>query len=197
MGIDYAYKLFFEDVQAQQVLEAVSALAYTRPGEASTVAFATGESISVPFTSSFNNASVSLAEPGARISLDTALWFDRDSLIDEYVVGCGEHGPKMRAGNRVRIGYIYLYISRWNTGLVEFDFTAAASDMSRLFERSPSIRALFVGLLEDHGGVCGVFDDEDGTDGFGYLIWPEEFENKFDSLPRRNELLRLADPPVS
>jgi hypothetical protein len=67
------------------------------------------------------------------------------------------------------IGNIYLNVyadiqqvsKRFNDpGLAAMDFSAASTDMSLLFEDSPSIRSTFSSLLETYGGVGGLLNIE-------------------------------------
>jgi hypothetical protein len=45
--------------------------------------------------------------------------------------------------------------------VVLFDFGTTGSRMSAMFQESESVRRTMVGLLEQCGGVCGIFDMED------------------------------------
>lgn len=70
-----------------------------------------------------------------------------------------------------------------------FEFTAATTDMSLLFEKSSSIRRTFIRLLEEHEGVCGLFDDET-LGGTGWLIWPGDYgQGHWAGLTKRDELI--------
>ena len=121
-----------------------------------------------------------------RIHLATNLMFPSDS----FLVADADGFPSRHLDDgTISVGFIYLTIGSWSPELVVFDLTAATSGMSRLFEDSPSIRARFVSVLEDHGGICGVFDDEDKTDHVGYLLWPNPPEDKWEGVARRIELI--------
>ena len=77
----------------------------------------------------------------------------------------------------VAIGFIYLtvyadlskhYGFKKPTDLVLFSFGTTGTHMSILFSESESIRRTFSELLENYGGVIGIFDWEND---YGELFW--------------------------
>lgn len=67
---------------------------------------------------------------------------------------------------RIAIGYIYLtvwFAPERHPDYASLQFTAATSGMSRMFEGSASVRAVFTGLTAASGGVCCVLDAESDT----------------------------------
>jgi hypothetical protein len=143
------------------------------------------------------------------IQFNTSLYFEVDEVIEVYMQQTQEDFqeqgdeytdwmPLRDSQNRYPIGYIYLTVSidlnryggnEYRTDLICFDFTAATTSMSLLFEKSTSIRKTFIRLLEEHEGVCGLFDDET-LSGTGWLIWPSDYgQGNWEGLNKRDELI--------
>lgn len=121
------------------------------------------------------------------LQFNTSLYFEPDEDIEDYIQEMqddireqgGEYKdwvPSRDDQGRYSIGYIYLTVSidlnehggnDYKSGLICFDFAAATTGMSLLFERSTSIRKTLLQLLDEHDGVCGLFDDETRS----WLIW--------------------------
>lgn len=162
MGLDYSYQVF---VPAQNVTRAlheltklapptdrVTPLAVTMPG---------GDRVVVPFTSHFKSEPVDCSTSGS-LELDTSIMFGVDEAVREF------HGSDAEPDElgRVQIGYIYLtvrFAPERHPRFASLDFTAATSGMSRLFERSASVRTVFTDLTAASGGVCCLLDTESDT----------------------------------
>ncbi|MFF5704128.1 hypothetical protein ACFY7H_16720 [Streptomyces sp. NPDC012794] len=160
MGLRYGYEVFLPARNVPRALRELAALAprtdrvpplaLTLPG---------GERVVVPFTSGFKSEPVDCST-GGTLELDTSLLCGADEAVSAYARG---HGTGPDALGRVGIGYVYLTV-RFTPALhpryASMEFTAATSEMSRLFERSASVRAVFTGLTAAAGGVCCVLDTE-------------------------------------
>ncbi|WP_066952903.1 hypothetical protein [Streptomyces lushanensis] len=160
MGLDYSYEIV---VPARNVVRAllelnklaptarrVTPLAVTMPG---------GDRVVVPFTSNFKSDPVDCSTSD-RLELDTSVMSGVDDAVREF---CGEHDFEPDEFGRVGIGYIYLtvrFAPERHPRFASLEFTAATSGMSRLFERSASVRAVFTGLTAASGGVCCLLDTE-------------------------------------
>src|SRR4051812_1664203 len=97
------------------------------------------------------------------LELDTSILFGVDDAVREFFEGRGSDIDEL---GRIAIGYIYLTV-RFAPALhpryASLQFTAATSTMSRMFERSASVRAVFTGLTVASGRVCCVLDTESDT----------------------------------
>jgi hypothetical protein len=187
MGLDYSYLLYFKREHMWEALQGVVELANLhRPPVR--IRFPDHD-LSIPLeTWSCNNQQFQHDDPG--ISFSTALNFDRDEAIREYLIDQGDDDnhrspPGVIEEGQVMIGYIYLTIQQELPGhpsqdLALFEFKAATTNMSVLFDHSTSIRKTFIELLEKFQGVCGVFNKEM----YGDLFW----------LKRRHLSEEIADP---
>ncbi|MFJ7206626.1 hypothetical protein ACIQWR_24235 [Streptomyces sp. NPDC098789] len=97
------------------------------------------------------------------LELDTSLMVGVDDAVRAYIEG---RDLEPDALGRVQIGYVYLtvrFAPAAHPHHASLEFTAATSRMSRLFEHSASIRAVFTGLTAASGGVCCLLDTESDT----------------------------------
>lgn len=171
MGLDYRYLLYFPRDRLWEALQGVAAVA--DPFEPGTrIKFPDGER-TLPFGIwKFNDKQPKSSDGEFRFT--TALFFHADDYVLEYIRDLNKEDPDRSPpepdkDSKYSIGFIYLYVyndlSRYTKGFTEtdlalLDFQSAGTSMSLLFEESPSVRSLFRGLLEDYGGVGGVFDNE-------------------------------------
>ncbi|WP_371102607.1 hypothetical protein [Streptomyces sp. PU_AKi4] len=126
-----------------------------------TVTLPDGDRIVVPFTSCFKSEPVDCSTADS-LSLDTSIMFGVDEAVREYHDGDVEPDEL----GRVQIGYICLtvrFAPERHPRFALLDFTAATSGMSRLFERSASVRTVFTDLTAAGGGVCCLLDTESDT----------------------------------
>ncbi|MGW7383350.1 hypothetical protein [Streptomyces sp. NPDC054794] len=163
MGLDYSYEII---VPAQNLARALTELtdlaARTYRVPPLTVTLPGGDQLVVPFTSNFKSEAVDCST-GSMLELDTSIMFAVDDAVREF---CQVPDPKLDELGRVAIGYIYLtvrFAPALHPGYSSLQFTAATSGMSRLFERSASIRAVFNNLTAASGGVCCLLDTESDT----------------------------------
>ncbi|MEV0774799.1 hypothetical protein [Streptomyces sp. NPDC050428] len=163
MGLDYGYEIFVPAQNVDRALVALTELApRTRQVQPLVVTMPGGAQLSVPFTSNFKSEPVDCSA-SSTLELDTSIMFGVDDAVCEYVQG---RGLELDELGRVEIGYIYLrvrFASELHPGYAALEFTAATSGMSRLFERSAAVRAVFTGLTAASGGVCCLLDTESDT----------------------------------
>nr|CAA9262626.1 hypothetical protein AVDCRST_MAG63-3218 [uncultured Armatimonadetes bacterium] len=92
---------------------------------------------------------------------------------------------------RAAIGYIYLTVwtdlsydedlearDDYGPDLVLLQFTAATSDMSRLFEESAAVRRAFVSHAAGCGAVCGLLDRRNSDPGDAVVFWLDGREHQ-------------------
>ncbi|MFJ1702483.1 hypothetical protein [Kitasatospora sp. NPDC088346] len=163
MGLDYSYEIY---TPARNVTRALTELARLAPRTDRvpplTVTVPGGGTVVVPFTSHFRSEPVDCST-GGTLELDTAIMVGVDDAVREFEGGRGLEVDEL---GRVAIGYVYLTV-RFAPTLhprhASLQFTAATSGMSRMFERSASVRAVFTDLTAAAGGVCCVLDTESHT----------------------------------
>ncbi|MFD3481685.1 hypothetical protein [Streptomyces sp. NPDC058665] len=160
MGLDYAYQVI---VPAQNVTRALGALTELAPRTLRPPPLALtlpgGAEVVVPFTSHFKSEPVDCSASGT-LELDTSIMFGVDDVVREYCEGRDLELDELR---RVAIGYIYLtvrFAPEQHPGYASLEFMAAASGMSRMFERSAAVRTVFTDLTAAVGGVCCLLDTE-------------------------------------
>lgn len=116
------------------------------------------------------------------IKFAISMRFDEDEAILDYLSGVNndwiQRAPPRNEGvAQVLIGFIYLsvytdlskhYAFNHPSDLVMFRFRTTGTNMSLLFSESGSIRQTFSELLENYGGVTGIFDWEND---YGELFW--------------------------
>jgi hypothetical protein len=163
MGLDYSYEIF---MPAQNIAGALAELAELAPRPHRvpplTLTMPGGDQVIVPFTSNFKSEPVDCSTSGM-LELDTSIMFGVDDAVREFFE---VRDSELDELGRIAIGYVYLTV-RFAPALhphyASLQFTAATSRMSRMFERSASIRAVFTGLTVAGGGVCCVLDTESDT----------------------------------
>lgn len=163
MGLDYSYEIF---MRPGNIARALTRLAELAPRSRNTpplrLTLPGGEQLTVPFTSKFKSEPVDCST-GTNLDLDTVLMTDVDDAVREYHPL--REGTEIDEKGRVSVGYIYLtvyFAPAWHPDFASLQFTAATSDMSRMFERSMSVRKMFTDLTADSGGVCCLLDTETG-----------------------------------
>lgn len=178
MGLDYSYLLYFKREHLWDALQGVSAIAQPL-GPPTRFRFPDGDRF-LPLQI-WASKIYEYSHDDGKFSFATSLYFEDDDLILEYVRDLGNEDefrapPDPGGLKQYPIGFIYLtvyndlscYSSSFTEGnLVLFDFQAATTSMSLLFEESDSIRRRFTQLLTGHGGVGGLFDNEYE----GHVFW--------------------------
>ncbi len=165
MGLSYGYDIFLRPRHVAGALTAVAGLAPPdRDVPPLDVTLPGGERVVLPFTSGFGSEPVDCSGRDT-LELDTSLMFPVDDAVRAYAESYGL--PPERNG-RVQIGYVYLtvrFASFLDPGYTALEFWAPTSGISRLFERSASIRETFTGLAAAIGAECCQFDVGDGSPG--------------------------------
>ncbi|MDQ0701030.1 MULTISPECIES: hypothetical protein [unclassified Streptomyces] len=164
MGLDYSYEIFTPARNVARALaELVELAPRTRRVPPLTLTVPGGDQLVVPFTSNFKSDPVDCSTDGT-LELDTSIMVGVDDAVREYVEGRGL--DELDELGRVQIGYIYLtvrFAPTLHPHYASLQFTAATSRMSRMFEQSASIRAVFTGLTAASGGACCMLDTESDT----------------------------------
>ncbi len=128
--------------------------------------------LTLPFEGSYMSKSpVSYDEPEFEFALSQI--FDEDDAILDYMIARGDElSDRSPPDGDIRqwgIGFIYLTVyadisSHWAfdepADIVLFQFGTTGTKMSMLFYYSTSIREKFISLLENNGGLYGIFDQE-------------------------------------
>ncbi|GAA2154899.1 hypothetical protein GCM10009760_54300 [Kitasatospora kazusensis] len=162
MGLDYSYEIF---MPPQNVAKALTRLAELAPQGHDTpplrVTLPGGEQLIVPFTSKFKSEPVDRSA-GGTLELDTSIVIGVDDAMREFFL---RDSDRIDESGQVPVGYIYLTVCfkpAWHPDFASLQFTAASSDMSRMFEQSASVRKVFTDLTAAAGGVCCLLDTETG-----------------------------------
>lgn len=178
MGLDYGYLCYFKREHLWDALQGVAAVAQPL-GPDTRFRFPDGDRfLSLQIWAS-NVDEYSFNDP--KFNFATSIYFEEDELIREYVGKMGNEDqfcapPDPDGLKQYSIGFIYLSIyndlsqysrSFTEQDLVLFDFQAAGTTMSLLFEESASIRRRFTQLLSAYGGICGLFNNEYE----GHVFW--------------------------
>ncbi|WP_330310812.1 hypothetical protein OHS17_02305 [Streptomyces sp. NBC_00523] len=165
MGLTYGYDIYLRPQNVAGALAALTELAPPDPdGTPLHVTLPGGDRLTLPFTSDFGSAPVDCSG-GGTLDLDTTLLFGLDDAVRAYA---DRPGYAPAADGRLEVGYIYAtvrFTSAHHPGYASMEFWAATSAMSRLFERSATVRETFTGLAAAAGGVCCLFDLGDGSPG--------------------------------
>ena len=168
MGQQYAFQLCFPRGHASDVLRATAAFA--EPVGERRVALPDGERLVLPFTVGLESGETTV-ETGRWTMFDTSLWLPMDGAVRGYLDetaadlrAAGDEGWTARlrqgdSGEEAAIGYVYLTVGL-GVRYALFTFSAATSNMSRLFYASEAVRGRFARLLEAHGGLRGLLDLE-------------------------------------
>jgi hypothetical protein len=165
MGLTYGYDIHLPPRGVAGALAAVAELAPpSRDVPPLDVTLPGGERIVLPFTSGFGSEPVDCSD-SETLDLDTSLMFPVDDAVRAY----GEaYGLPPEENGRVQIGYVYLtvrFASFLDPRYTALEFWAPTSGLSRLFERSVSIRRTFTDLAATVSAACCLFDVGDGSPG--------------------------------
>ena len=181
MGLNYNYLLYFKKEHLWDALQGVAKIAEGSDPPPTTVHFPDRQDLILPIMTGFGEKD-EIQHDAPEFNFATSLFFDEDEAILDYLSHNGgadvNRAPPDPDGiRRVAIGFIYLtvyadlskhYGFKKPTDLVLFSFGTTGTRMSILFSESESIRRTFSGLLENYGGVIGIFDWEND---YGELFW--------------------------
>jgi hypothetical protein len=156
MGIDYSVNLYYKKHQIEDAILGVISIADLIDEESTEVELPDGKKMKIPFETIPKKDFVKIASDQKFTNFCTLLNFPIDQPLLEYL----ENNNARKAKGLASIGCIYLDIKVGET-YTEFSFTAATSNMSRLFLESKSIQQTFINLLEKTEGLFGLFDIEE------------------------------------
>jgi hypothetical protein len=167
MGIDYSINLYYPIEQLDAVLLKLPSIASIDAGASTAIELPNGRCISLPFNNGLKSSVVQLKSPGSSITLDTTIIFDVDDPIRDFIRQNNWEKLLTRSRKQIpiaygaseAIGYIYLHITLGHKN-AEMAFTAAASNMSKLFVNSESIHNKFIDFMESTKGLLGLIDIE-------------------------------------
>lgn len=161
MGLDYSFHIVLSPNRAADLLRNVAAASAGDTGP--TTVLVGGERIEIPCTSGFQAGKTLTVDDSPLthrgFGLDLSLHLTADELVEAYLAEC----PTADG----RIGYVYagLAAADWyRPGHLAFDFMAATTRMSRLFQDSNAVRRWFADLAIRSGAAICLLDVEDGQD---------------------------------
>jgi hypothetical protein len=180
MGVNYNYLLYFKRDRIWDVLEGLGEISETEGMKPTMIHFPDHDLV-LPLMSSWGEES-EFQHDKPELKFATSIYFDNDPAILEYLHDRdGEEydrsPPEENRVNQYAIGFIYLtvyadlsrhYAFKKPTDLVLFSFGTTGTRMSFLFSESESIRRTFSELLENYGGMIGIFEWEND---YGELFW--------------------------
>jgi plasmid maintenance system killer protein len=164
MGLDYSVELFFPIENIKAALEATLEHAIEFAAETS-ISLPNGSIITVPFANKFEQLQSGSKEQfelkaNKSMRLILSMRFPFDTYLEKY--SANRH-PDYLANYQgevyCRVGYVYLGI-QCSQSYAEFSFTAATTQMSLLFQDSPSVHQVFRSILAKAGGLYGHIDIE-------------------------------------
>lgn len=188
MGLNFNYLLYFPKDRLWEVLRDLGEKCEPTGNQPTKIQFPDHDLI-LPLAISWGKSNV-LPCDQAEYEFAISMVFDEDPAILEYLTNRGDDlaersPPEDGTSNRYAIGYIYLtvyadlsqhYAFDVPNQMVLFKFGTTGTRMSLLFSESTSIKKTFIKLLEDHHGICGIFDWE--VD-YGELFWFRGEEMQF------------------
>ena len=180
MGLNHNYLLYFKRDRLWDALQGVAKAADPIDPPPTTIHFPNRD-LKLPIATDFGEEN-EIPFDTYEIKFAISMRFDEDEAILDYLSGVDndwiQRAPPRDDGvEQVLIGFIYLtvytdlskhYAFNKPTELVMFRFRTTGTHMSLLFSESESIRQSFSKLLENHGGVIGIFDREND---YSELFW--------------------------
>jgi len=170
MGLDYSYELIALRGRTKQLVSALLTHLVPKDHDRLLAALGSGDEKLLQ-TVQRDDLESMLFEKGYD-SLCLAFLFPSDDHLKEY--GGIEEFADIE-GNRVAVGCVWGSLEVGNN-YIRFTATAATSSMSRLFEKSPSIRKTLTQIAKDAAADLLIFDDE--SDGNVLAVWPSEQQIK-------------------
>ena len=188
MGLNFNYLLYFPKEKIWEVLKSLSEGCDTEGMKPTTIQFPDHD-LALPLTTSWGESAV-VPYNQSKYEFAISMVFEEDQAILEYLTNRGDDleersPPEDSTPNRYAIGFIYLtvyadldkhYGFTQPNEMVLFEFGTTGTRMSLLFSESTSIKETFIKLLENHQGICGIFDWEND---YGELLWFKGEEMSF------------------
>jgi hypothetical protein len=180
MGLNHNYLLYFKRDHLWDALTGLAEMCDPIDPPPTKIHFPDRDLI-LPFaTDYFEENEIPYDKPEIKFSI--SMLFDEDEVILDYLSIIDNDWihrapPRDEGIEQVTIGFIYLtvytdlskhFAFKKPTDLVLFRFGTTGTKMSLLFSESESIRRTFSQLLENYGGVIGIFDWEND---YGELFW--------------------------
>jgi len=153
MGLDYAYELIAERHSADRLVRAVCE--HLAPDDRTRLLGVLGLGVvDVMEHVQRDDFERQLFERGGK-DICLSFLFTADEHLTEYA----KQSPVAPADGRVQVGCVWTSIE-CGSRFTRLRATAATSDMSRLFERSTSVRKTFSDAGRSGGALLVMFDDE-------------------------------------
>ena len=180
MGLNYNYLLYFQRAHLWDALTGLVHICDPIDPPPTTIHFPDRDLI-LPIATDFLEAN-ELPYDKPEMKFAISMVFKEDEAILDYLDNNGDDWihrapPDFDGAAQVSIGFIYLtvytdlskhFAFKKPTDMVLFRFGTTGTRMSFLFSESESIRRTFTELLENHGGILGIFDWEND---YGELFW--------------------------
>jgi hypothetical protein len=192
MGLDYSYSIFVSPNEVEPLMKWLAH--HSAPlGEAeppTVVNTPTGQLV-VPIGASNPDSTTQHLGGDKPVSMRTTLLFAKDDQLARWDLDRPNAPPE--PADEIAVGLVSVLLGFFgqDNQFVRLTLLASTTKMSRLFEESPSIRRTILSAADALNVACIVFDDEDKTDNFGYLVWPRS-ATKEEGLARRNSILAIG-----
>ena len=175
MGLDYGFDIFCHRDKLWSFIDSVVELAPDRDGRTTRIISENKETL-VPLWCP-GGASYDLNDLDIDQSFCLSIPFVVDDAIQRYIKKQNEDilrqdpnaqpwVPELDTQGRINIGCIYFYVVRdqdaigrtgFDPGLIAFEFRAATTDMSRLFQQSHTIQQTFLELAKKNNATYCLF----------------------------------------
>lgn len=180
MGLNHNYLLYFKRDQLWNALTGLVKICDPIAPPPTTIHFPNRD-LKLPIATDFREGN-EIPYDTPEIKFAISMLFDEDEVILDYLSSIDNDWirrapPKDGGIEQVVIGFVYLtvytdlskhYAFKKPTDMVLFRFGTTGTRMSLLFSESLSIRRTFSELLENYGGVIGIFEWEND---YGELFW--------------------------
>jgi hypothetical protein len=159
MGLDYGFEILAPSASAVQLVEALAA--HVVPDDAARLLAAVREDPRRVMDLARRNGDHDF-------SLCLSFLFEPDQWLTEFYHAT--YRSSVPVTSRVAIGCVWSSLHVGDRFLL-FEATAATTSMSLMFEHSPTVREVFVGIAREAGALLVAFDDEEDE---LLVVWPRE-----------------------
>ncbi len=180
MGLNHNYLLYFKRDRLWDALQGLIRICDPIDPPPTTIHFPDCD-LKLPIATDFQEDN-EISYDQLEINFAISIRFNEDEVILDYLSSIDidwiRRAPPLGDGiGQVFIGFIYLtvytdltkhYAFKKPTDMVLFRFGTTGTRMSLLFSESESVRRTFSQLLENYGGLIGIFDWEND---YGELFW--------------------------